>query len=90
MPSPDYEQNPGVTLRSPPVNVKRPDGALNVCAPLGRFLILGAAHRRMCGKARQDQADQVQLSRDFSFVPLYLLRSKASSIEAECSLICWL
>ena len=51
MPSPDYEQNPGVTLRLPPVNVKRPYGALNVCAPSGRFLILVAAHRLMCGGA---------------------------------------
>ncbi|MBQ1926722.1 MAG: hypothetical protein II180_11465, partial [Proteobacteria bacterium] len=37
--------------RLPPVNVKRPVGALNVCAPTGRFLILGVVHRQMCGGA---------------------------------------
>ena len=32
---------PGVTLRSPPVNVKRPDGALKDRALSGRVLIRG-------------------------------------------------
>ena len=31
--------SPGVTLRLPPVSVRRPVGALNVCALSGRVLI---------------------------------------------------
>ena len=57
LPSPASGQNPGVTLRSPPVNVKRPDGALNVCAPLGRFLILGGHRQIYSGAMRRIGGD---------------------------------